>query len=129
MLTQTIDCQSLWQEVPAQMARGHKQPARVVLYELRPEKGGTGCHCWRCGGVVALADRPVLDRLLARHLLRQPEAVREEFLFNWNTQPGHHGRAQEQLEAWLRIEARRKDGKPAGEPEPSYPIYSLPGAA
>lgn len=115
-----------WFELP-QMgnAAAQKPPAAVGwsrIDESRP--AAYGCQCWRCqGGWLALSDRAVLDRILAKHLMRMSDAERAEWMMNWAAQPKHSKADLAQLSAWLRIAGG------SGEPEPSYPIYTIPGEA
>ena len=110
----------------------HQQPAAAQaiasfashrpLDAARP--AAYGCQCWRCqGGWIALADRPVLDKILAKHLMRMSESARGEWLADWAAQPKHRMADQDQLNAWLRIVSG------SDEPAPTYPVYNIPGAA
>jgi len=110
----------------------HQQPAAAhaiarferprTMDEGRP--AAYGCQCWRCqGGWIALADRPVLDKILAKHLMRMSESARSEWLADWAAQPKHRAADREQLNAWLRIVSG------SVEPAPTYPVYMAPGAA
>ena len=55
---------------------------------------------------VAVADRPILDRLLAKRLVSLPTAEAAQFMSQWRSHPRHDSQAREQLAAWLRILAR-----------------------
>lgn len=66
-------------------------------------RGYAPCRCWRCRGGVAVADRPTLDRILAKHLVSLPLASRREFVASWAAHPRHDGAALLQLMAWIRI--------------------------
>lgn len=104
----------------AQRNAGFERPR--ALDSARPAT--YGCQCWRCqGGGIALADRPVLDKILAKHLMRMSESERGEWMVNWAAQPKHRKVDQDQLNAWLRIVGG------SDEPAPVYPVYSVPGAA
>lgn len=72
---------------------------------------------------MALADRPILDRLLAKHLVSLPAAAAAEFLSQWRSHPRHDDVARAQLDAWQWIVLGSR------EPEPKYPIYTMPEAA
>ncbi len=110
----------------------HQQPAvaQAITNFERPRTidgarpASYGCQCWRCqGGWIALADRPILDKILAKHLMRLSEAERGEWMLNWAAQPKHRKADQDQINAWLRIVGG------SDEPAPSYPVYTVPGAA
>lgn len=117
-----------WTEIPYQ-ADAPAQTPSVTVHLSETKKAGSlfgnysPCRCWRCRGGVALADRPILDRLLAKHLVSLPAAAASEFLTQWRLHPRHDAEAREQLGAWLRI------AQGSREPEPKYPIYALPEAA
>ncbi|WMD23055.1 hypothetical protein RAS12_11975 [Achromobacter seleniivolatilans] len=81
------------------------------------------CRCWRCRGGVALADRPTLDRLLAKHLMTLSAPERGQWLLMWAGHPRHGADAREQLNTWVRIASG------SGEAEPEYPVYSMPEEA
>jgi len=110
----------------AWMELSHQQPAAVLaiasfdsqrpLDAARP--AAYGCQCWRCqGGWIALADRPILDKILAKHLMRMSESARGEWLVDWAAQPKHRLEDQAQLNAWLRIVSG------SDEPAPTYPDH------
>lgn len=114
-----------WAEVPCQepaavQAGTSLEPSRAID---RSRPAAYGCQCWRCqGGWIALADRPVLDKILAKHLMRMSESERGEWMVNWAAQPKHRKVDQDQLNAWLRIVGG------SDEPAPVYPVYWVPGA-
>lgn len=73
------------------------------------------CRCWRCrSGGFPLSDMPVLDRLLARHLLRMPGIERTSWLREWEANPNHGVSGAIALETWMKIECGYK------KPEPTY---------
>ncbi|WP_334159750.1 hypothetical protein [Achromobacter insolitus] len=116
-----------WMELPYQEP---EQAAQATAPAARPRNmdegrpAAYGCQCWRCqGGWIALADRPILDKILAKHLMRMSESARDEWLLDWAAQPKHRKPDQDQLNAWLRIVGG------SDEPAPAYPVYTVPGAA
>ncbi|CAB3870542.1 hypothetical protein [Achromobacter deleyi] len=117
-----------WTEIPYQ-ADAPAQTPSVTVHLSETKKAGSlfgnyaPCRCWRCRGGVALADRPILDRLLAKHLVSLPAAAAAEFLSQWRSHPRHDAVARAQLDAWQRIVLGSR------EPEPKYPIYAMPEAA
>lgn len=81
------------------------------------------CRCWRCRGGVALADRAILDRLLAKHLMTMGESERGQWMLLWAGHPRHDAGAREQMSTWLRIMGG------SNEPPPVYPVYAMPEEA
>lgn len=123
MLDQRIE--DAWTELSHQQPTAAQaipkfQHARTID-DARP--AAYGCQCWRCqGGWIALADRPILDKILAKHLMRMSESARGEWLTDWAAQPKHRAADRDQLNAWLRIVGG------SDEPDPAYPVYTVPGA-
>lgn len=120
-----------WTEIPYEAAAPTtaSAPDTIVHLIAAKEKGpriGTyaPCRCWRCRDGVAVADRPILDRLLAKRLVSLPTAEAAQFMSQWRSHPRHDSQAREQLAAWLRILGPLK----SQEPEPEYPIYTMPEA-
>lgn len=71
------------------------------------------CRCWRCrSGGFPLSDMPVLDRLLARHLLRMPHAESTAWLREWGANPNHGASGVAALQAWMLIERGHKTTEP-----------------
>lgn len=73
------------------------------------------CRCWRCrSGGFPLSDMLVMDRLLARHLLRMTAVERTSWLREWEANPNHGVSGVMALQAWMAIERGHK------KPEPTY---------
>lgn len=113
-----------WFDVPYQGAESSVDVREIKQKEATQLTGiYAPCRCWRCRGGVALSDRPILDRLLAKHILAQSSDAAAAFLYAWAAHPRHDATAHAQLNAWLRILTG------SGEPEPEYPVDVIPGAA
>lgn len=128
MTTPRIETQDpeAWFEIPYPGDGQQPAPRRVATKDVGPLTGTyPRCGCWRCSGGVALADRPTLDRLFARHLTRLPPAEAAESLRGWRAHPRHDALAREQINAWLRIVGPMK----SQEPPPAYPVISVPEGA
>ncbi|CAB3637029.1 hypothetical protein CEY09_14600 [Achromobacter marplatensis] len=111
-----------WLEIPYQQT-GAAAPAQAVPRNSPPVEHAMAyapCRCWRCRGGVALADRPTLDRLLAKHLMTLSAPARGQWLLMWAGHPRHDADAREQLKTWVRIAGG------SGEAEPEYSVYSMP---
>lgn len=111
-----------WLEVP------YREPAAATASRTHlsadsnadPGMAYAPCRCWRCRGGVALADRAILDRLLAKHLMTLSESERGQWMLFWAAHPRHDAEALQQLETWLRIAGG------SNEPAPEYPVYVMP---
>lgn len=117
-----------WLEIPFERTERAVGAIAARAHQIADPTFDTGmtyapCRCWRCRGGVALADRAILDRLLAKHLMTMNESERGQWMLLWAGHPRHDADAREQLNTWLRI----ADG--SNEPPPVYPVYAMPGEA
>lgn len=70
------------------------------------------CHCWRCRRTeVFLPDAARLDRILARHLLRQNSFERESWLQSWSQNP-YHLDGVSVIRTWMQIERGQQKQEP-----------------
>ena len=101
-----------WTEIPYEAAAPTTASAPDTIVHLIAAKE-TGprigtyapCRCWRCRDGVAVADRPILDRLLAKRLVSLPTAEAAQFMSQWRSHPRHDSRART-ARGRLRILAR-----------------------
>ena len=93
--------------------------APVMRHHITPAEdrgaGYTPCRCWRCRGTVSAHEREVLDRALARHLLRMGYQERGDWLGSWALNLKHTAADAAILRRWIAIEAGQN------LPHPVYP--------
>lgn len=110
-----------WLELPYEEPKPTPQAdaGRIIQNQLRSLAASYApCRCWRCRGGVALADRPMYDRLLAKHLMTLGEVERGQWVLMWAGHPRHGAEAREQLYTWLRIAGGSAEPEPVYLPDP-----------
>ncbi|MFT0532251.1 hypothetical protein ACMHYJ_05360 [Castellaniella hirudinis] len=106
---------AIWDEIEEPMIQVAPGVRRHIATVESHGAGDVPCRCWRCCGGVLAHERAVLDRALARHLLRMAWQEREDWLGRWALSSKHTQTDVAVLRRWIAIEEGQR------LPQPIYP--------